>query len=302
MPSGQRGVGNVESGINGLVAGSGQRAVGNGESAAGSGEAGTLSPWTIPGGRTSPRAILQGRSAGVLPSQDHASPSSGSAAAGRVVLVRQHPRAVPLPEAEERHAIRLPAGGTIWITDDGSDLSRALCRCLQERGYGAQVIPPGGLSAPALDEILSGLIILAPRQPRDEFVSQAFRTLRAAGPALERSARIGGASLLTVSRLDGRFGMLGLAAGIDPAAGALAGLAKTAGCEWIGVHCKAVDLDTAIDGADVAAGMIVQELLERGPGEVGLTARERLGLELVPVPMAKQREPSDGADRRRRAI
>jgi NAD(P)-dependent dehydrogenase (short-subunit alcohol dehydrogenase family) len=90
---------------------------------------------------------------------------------------------------------------------------------------------------------------------------------------------------------------MGLAAQIDPAAGALAGLAKTAGHEWIGVHCKAVDLDTAIEGPDLAAGMIVSELLARGPAEVGLTARERLGLELVPVPTS----PSAPAARRRRS-
>ncbi|MGO9920019.1 MAG: SDR family NAD(P)-dependent oxidoreductase [Isosphaeraceae bacterium] len=221
--------------------------------------------------------------------------NNGSASAGGVVLVRQYLRAVPLAEPEARREIRLPAGGTIWITDDGSELSGALCRCLRDRGYGACVISPGDLSTPAGEEILCGLIVLAPRQPPDGFVSQAFRSLRAAGPALERSARMGGASLLTVSRLDGRFGVLGLAAGIDPAAGALAGLAKTAGREWLGVPCKAVDLDTAIESADAAAGMIVRELFERGPAEVGLTARDRLGLELEPV------SPTAPAAQRRRS-
>jgi len=209
--------------------------------------------------------------------------NNGSPAASGVLLLRQHPRAVPLGGPDGRQEIRLPDGGMVWITDDGSDLSGALCRCLQERGYRARVISAGETSASAEDETLCGLIILAPRQPPEGFVSQAFRSLRAAGPALERSARIGGACLLTVSRLDGRFGVNGLAAGIDPAAGALAGMAKTAGREWIKVHCKAVDLDTVIESADVAALMILQELLERGPSEVGLTARERSGLELVPV-------------------
>jgi acyl transferase domain-containing protein/NADP-dependent 3-hydroxy acid dehydrogenase YdfG len=211
---------------------------------------------------------------------------NGQPATCPAVLVRQQQlRAVALPEAAERLELRLPPGGIIGVTDDGSDLSEALCRCLHERGYRCRLIAPGESSAAAKDEdeALCGLIILAPRRLHDGFIGRAFRALRSAGPALERAAQNGGASLLTVSRLDGRFGVLGLAPQIDPQGGALAGLAKTAGHEWPGVPCKAVDLDAAIDSPDLAACMIVEELLARGPAEVGRTARERLGLELVPV-------------------
>ena len=51
---------------------------------------------------------------------------------------------------------------------------------------------------------------------------------------------------MTVSRLDGSFGVEGLPAPIDPVAGALAGLAKTARHEWPEVECKAIDLDRAL--------------------------------------------------------
>ena len=118
-----------------------------------------------------------------------------------------------------------------------------------------------------------------------------------AGPALERSARMGVASVLTVSRLDGRFGVARLASSIDPATGALAGMAKTAGHEWNGVHCKAVDLDAAVEDPELASGLIIQELLAQGPAEVGLTTRECFGLELAPVP----RSPDASARRTRRA-
>jgi len=222
--------------------------------------------------------------------------NNGSVAPGGVVLVQQQLRVVPLAQPDERLELRLPAGGTIWITDDGSDLSGALSRCLQERGYRGRVISLDETCTAREHETLCGLIVLAPRQPRDGFIRRAFRSLRAVGPVLERAARRGGASLLTVSRLDGRFGALGLAAHLDPASGALAGLAKTAGHEWSDVHCKAVDLDTAIEDEDLAARTIVEELLTRGPAEVGLTARERLSLELVPVP---ENAPAAGAGRRR---
>ena len=89
--------------------------------------------------------------------------------------------------------------------------------------------------------------------------------MRAAGPALEESAARGGASLLTVSRLDGSFGLAGLGATASPISGALAGLAKTAGREWPAVNCKAIDLDAAFDVPEGAARLIVEELLKRGP-------------------------------------
>ena len=55
---------------------------------------------------------------------------------------------------------------------------------------------------------------------------------------------------LTVSRLDGQFGFHGLEGRINPSSGALAGLAKTAAKEWPRVHCKAVDLDVAMDSLE----------------------------------------------------
>ena len=45
----------------------------------------------------------------------------------RVVLRRLEPRAVPLADPERREAVRLPAGGSIWIIDDGSPLTHARC-------------------------------------------------------------------------------------------------------------------------------------------------------------------------------
>ena len=140
------------------------------------------------------------------------------------------------------------SGGTVWITNDGSPLAQALERRLSDRGYKARVVNLGDVNPPSASERLCGLIVLAPRDPSDSrLVTSAFRALRAAGPALEESAARGGASLLTVSRLDGSFGLMGLGAPASPISGALAGLAKTAGCEWRGVNCKAIDLDAAFD-------------------------------------------------------
>ncbi len=73
----------------------------------------------------------------------------------------------------------------------------------------------------------------------------------------------------------------------SPASGALAGIAKTAGQEWANVHCKAIDLDHAFDSPETAAGLIVDEMLRRGPAEVGLTQQGRTVLKLEPLPEAR---------------
>ncbi len=101
--------------------------------------------------------------------------------------------------------------------------------------------------------------------------------------ALEQSATRGGAALLTVSRLEGTFGLAGLSPGASPAAGALAGMCKTAGHEWKGVECKAVDLAAGSDSAAHSAEMIVRELLRRGPSEVGLSREGRVAITLEPL-------------------
>jgi len=86
-----------------------------------------------------------------------------------------------------------------------------------------------------------------------------------------------------VSRLDGAFGLDRLALQSSPATGALAGLAKTAGHEWRGVECKALDLDRSLESPTVAAEAIVEEIFRRGPVEVGLKSNARVCIELEPV-------------------
>ena len=109
-----------------------------------------------------------------------------------------------------------------------------------------------------------------------------FRLFRKVGPALEQSATRGGAALLTVSRLEGTFGLAGLSPNASPAAGALAGMCKTAGHEWSGVECKAVDLAPGFDSAAHSAEMIVKEIFRRGPAEVGLSREGRFAITLEP--------------------
>jgi acyl transferase domain-containing protein/NAD(P)-dependent dehydrogenase (short-subunit alcohol dehydrogenase family) len=208
-----------------------------------------------------------------------------SSASDTIELRRYQLCAVPAPHGERREPARLPAGAVIWINDDGSGLTAAVSSRLRSRGYHPHVIHLEEFAPPPNSASPCGLIVLAPvNRPETAWVAEAFRVLRAAGTALERSGQQGGAAFLTVSRLDGAFGMDAPGGALNLASGALAGLAKTAGHEWPGVHCKAIDLDHTNVTHDEAACWIVDEMLARGPSEVGLSRRGRIVLDLRPAP------------------
>ena len=216
----------------------------------------------------------------------HHGDENGTASRPRPSVLRMlHPVIRSLKSADTREQVRLRAGGTVWVTWDASPLAEAVCAALTKRDLRCQVIRLEDKVRPVPDERLCGLIVLAPAAPCDEaFVKDAFRLIRTAGPALEHSAAIAAAALLTVSRLEGTFGLTGLGAESSPAAGALAGMAKTAGLEWREVHCKAVDLAPGFDSPARTAELIVNELFQRGPAEVALSPEGPAAVELEPVP------------------
>ncbi|MBV8488041.1 MAG: SDR family NAD(P)-dependent oxidoreductase, partial [Planctomycetaceae bacterium] len=206
------------------------------------------------------------------------------------------PRAVPLATPDQRPPASVAQGSEIWICDDGSPLPSALRANLERLGHQVRLIAPEGMTVPDPTSNLGALIILAPLLASTTFIPNAFRLVRAAGPALRREAGRGGTALLSVSRLDGSFGFgpSGIEAHFDVDSGALAGLVKSAQQEWPEVHCKALDLDPCFDSAQAVAELIVQELFCRGPAEVGISDSARQAIELIALPGAKRsprREP-----------
>src|SRR5206468_2465889 len=117
---------------------------------------------------------------------------------------------------------------------------------------------------------LAGLVLVAPDDPvPDDLPLRAFGWLKWAAPALAQSGKAGGTFFATVTQLDGAFGFGPLDPGRDPAPGALAGLAKTAGHEWPHVACKAIDIDPSV--LRQIPHILVEEVLTAGPAEVGLS-------------------------------
>ncbi len=75
---------------------------------------------------------------------------------------------------------------------------------------------------------------------------------------LNQAALDGFAGFITVTRMDGQFG-LAPSGTVEPMSGALSGLVKTLNLEWEQVYCRAIDLEPELD-ARTAADRIVSEL------------------------------------------
>jgi acyl transferase domain-containing protein/NADP-dependent 3-hydroxy acid dehydrogenase YdfG len=209
-----------------------------------------------------------------------------SRAAASAALERSVLHAVPLTDAASRQSIRLPAGAEIWLASDDMALSQSLEQRLQAQGYRPRRVDISALRELERPASLGGLVIAAsPRQADDAFLKHALFGLQHASPALRVAGKQGGAVFLTVSRLDGAFGLLGLDAQRDPVDGGLAGLTKTAAHEWPEVHCKALDLAGDFADAGAAAAAIAEEMFLAGPIEVGLTPTQRHTLERRAEPL-----------------
>jgi NAD(P)-dependent dehydrogenase (short-subunit alcohol dehydrogenase family) len=174
----------------------------------------------------------------------------------------------------------------VWLTDDDPVLAGCLEEGLRRRGLRPRLAPCAAL--PRLDRHLApaGLVLLAPPgQAGDDLLRDALLGLQHAAPGLLQAAQQGGAVFVTVSRLDGAFGLGNLDPLRAPIDGGLAGLAKTAQHEWPGVRCKALDLGPDLSSPDQAAESILEEMFLAGPLEVGLGAGGRITLERLVRPL-----------------
>jgi hypothetical protein len=204
----------------------------------------------------------------------------------RSLVERSVLRAIPLATESAPKAMRLQAGAEIWIASDDAVLSPALDQRLRGLGYRPRWVSVADLRELERPLALGGLVIVANRQPEeDNFLKHALFGVQHAAPALRAAGPQSGALLVTVSRLDGAFGLADLDAGRDPFDGGLAGLAKTAGHEWPEVQCKAIDLADDFRDAEEAAAAIVTEMFFAGPAEVGLARGQRRTLERVVQPL-----------------
>jgi NAD(P)-dependent dehydrogenase (short-subunit alcohol dehydrogenase family)/acyl carrier protein len=193
-------------------------------------------------------------------------------------------KVVPLQANSKRTRLSLAAGAAVWVCDEGSELTAAICNQLAARQLTPVRVSAANPEELPIPENLGGLILPAPAEGADDlFLERAFRLVQIAAGPLRAS---GGARILTtISRLNGSFGLLPGTDFANPVSGGLAGIAKTAGHEWPGVACKALDLAGDVKDFELAAKTIVDEALTGGPDEVGITAQGLQAFKLSEVPL-----------------
>jgi NAD(P)-dependent dehydrogenase (short-subunit alcohol dehydrogenase family) len=126
---------------------------------------------------------------------------------------------------------------------------------------------------------------LAFSEAEKSLLKLAFLAAKHLKPALTQAAQTSRATFMTVTRLDGEFG-LGGGGSFSPVTGGLFGLVKTLNLEWDAVFCRAVDLSPALP-VEQAVEHILVELHDFNllVTEVGYNANnERTTLALANVP------------------
>jgi acyl transferase domain-containing protein/NAD(P)-dependent dehydrogenase (short-subunit alcohol dehydrogenase family) len=221
------------------------------------------------------------RPPGHRPSADNTMRGAGPFSSDRVD--RSILQAVDLDLGHPRPRVALARSSVIWIVSDHDPLADAISDLLAGHGFSAIVVSWAESSSAQPPDSLAGLILLAPQSAGHGFRlnRKAFAWLKKAGPRLRHNGRSAAAVLMTISRLDGTFGLANLTADVDPAQGGIAGLVKTARHEWPEVACKAIDLDPTFNAIPIAAAAVVDEILYSGPTEVGIARTHRCTLDLA---------------------
>jgi NAD(P)-dependent dehydrogenase (short-subunit alcohol dehydrogenase family) len=224
----------------------------------------------------------------------------------------------------------LPATAVCLLTDDGSSVVAQLASRLTARGWKVVVIsfpetvlalspPDPMIDRVLLDDVseahlqqqlatisqtygsIAAFIHLHPkfdRQLQDESATAILKHVFLMAKYLKRSltepAPFGRSAFLTVTRLDGQFGLKSASlTSADIISGGLFGLTKTLNLEWPQVFCRAVDI-----APDRTAETVMQTVLQklydpdRSIVEVGYSAAGRVTLECGALTAPSQLQPS----------
>ncbi|MDX3308673.1 SDR family NAD(P)-dependent oxidoreductase [Streptomyces sp. ME08-AFT2] len=202
-----------------------------------------------------------------------------------------------------------PQGAAALVVDDGSEVARASAARLVESGWQVRVLRLPGVAqrvsgaadvalggwgttelASGIDQLGKEKVHLVLGFEAAEGIGWAEGVRRLAhhlliarhlvGPLGEAAAAGGRAAFVTVTRLDGSFGLDGVAEEATPAGG-VAGLVKTLAVEAPGLFCRALDLSPSLSAAE-AAELVLEEAYDAAPApvQVGRDGVRRVALTL----------------------
>ncbi len=245
------------------------------------------------------------------PAAPDAQTTSARAAQPPAGIGRAQAALVELP-APDQLADAYPQGSGALVIDDGSELAPALAALLAGTGRHVHVLRLPGVPQRvsgvkdhaltgwgvtelaermelALADRVSLVVALGAADGGDwsEGTRRLAHTLLAAKYAVEpliAAADAGRAAFVTVTRLDGTFGLSGVDEELAPAAG-VSGLVKTLAVEAPRLFVRAVDLDPALS-AEAGAALVLTEAHDAvgDTPQVGHDGTRRVGLTLGAEP------------------
>lgn len=114
--------------------------------------------------------------------------------------------------------------------------------------------------------------------PDKAILKQVFLLAKHLKHSLTQAASQGRSCFLTLTRLDGEFGLTGQE-NLSPISGGLFGLTKTLNLEWPSVFCRSLDISPELDAATTAQ-IVLGELHDPNAliQEVGYTTKGRVTL------------------------
>ena len=229
-------------------------------------------------------------------------------------VLRRHPQLCPLP-AVDRQPDVYAAGPIAILVDDGSALCQSLAAGLSALGWEIAVLRlPGArprrykrcrvwdltswdeYELQDAEDALSGVtgvelcVYVAAEAPAtwedaSDRLAHAVMLAKHVQLPLARAADGGRAAFITVSRLDGAFGLRGTAS--EPAAllGSLQGMVKTLASEAPELFCRALDIAPDVDD-ESAAGLVIAEAYDVAaePLDVAYDGTQRQTIALTDAP------------------
>ena len=172
----------------------------------------------------------------------------------------------------------IPGPGSVWVVGDPAD-SLPASLAVQLRALGVPARAVSMLSELPEDRLVRLLVLVPAPNSGLEGVLTAFERLQDVAASLRAAGKSGGARVVTVSRLDGAFGLRDCADADDILPSALSGLAKTVPREWPGVDGRAIDLDPAIESDSASLAQLAAAVLADGPVEIGIRREGTIILE-----------------------
>ena len=184
----------------------------------------------------------------------------------------------------DREPVSIDKNSLLFVTDDGTEFSDAICQILGDKGYKSRKVSLNERH----DEKISGLIIVAPDKINEEGIADTLELIQHHAEDLKEATQNDPRLLISISRMGGTFG-IETETDFNPESAAISGFIKTADKEWADVICRTIDVDvSSLKMSDQLNG-IVDQIFYTSPLEMCVQDNQPLSINLIPRDVATEK-------------